>query len=151
MNVEVGSYRHTQKGAWALLLYVIAVAFLIVSWYVPLPALRIIFLVTGLFMFLLAASFHHLTVADEGNQLAIRFGPLPLFRKRIFYDDIREVEAGRTSFLDGWGIHLSLRGGWVWNIWGRDCVIIRLKRGIIRVGTDDPDGLAAFLRNRIPT
>lgn len=149
MNVEVGSYRHTQKGPWSLLLYVLATMFLTVCWYAPLLPLQITFLITGILMFPLGMSFHHLTVADEGDRLAIRFGPLPLFRKRISYSDIDAVEKGRTMILDGWGIHLSLRGGWVWNIWGRDCVVIRLKQGIIRVGTDDPDGLAEFLKGRV--
>jgi hypothetical protein len=37
--------------------------------------------------------------------------------------DIGSVEIGRTLHLDGWGIHMSVRGGWVWNLWGRDCVV----------------------------
>lgn len=148
-NPDLLTYHHTQKGPWWLLLYVLAVVFLAVSWFVrSVPALGITFFVTGLFMFLLGVSFHHLTVSDEGTQLAIRFGPFPLCRKRIWYDDILEFEKGRTTFLDGWGIHLSLRGGWVWNIWGRDCVVVRLKRSTIRIGTDDPDGLVTFLRQR---
>lgn len=149
MDAEVGSYRHTQKGPWGLLLYVLGVVFLAVGWSVPLLPVRITFLITGVLIFLLGMSFHHMTVADEGNQVTIRFGPFPLFRKRIDYGEIRAVEKGRTTILDGWGIHLSLRGGWVWNIWGRDCVVIQLKRGIIRVGTDDPDGLAEFLKRRM--
>lgn len=148
MNGEVSSYRHTQKGPWDLLLYVLGVVFLAISWSNPLLPLQITFLITGILMFLLGISFHHLTVADEGDRLTIRFGPFPLFRKRIDYDDISAVETGRTTILDGWGIHMSLWGGWVWNIWGHDCVVIRLKRGIIRVGTDDPDGLAEFLKVR---
>ena len=149
MNAEFGSYRHTQKGPWSLLLYVLGVVFLAVGWSIPLLPLQITFLITGVLIFLLGMSFHHLTVADEGTQLSIRFGPFPLFRKRIDYGDISAVEKGRTTILDGWGIHLSLRGGWVWNIWGRDCVVIQLKRGIIRVGTDDPDGLLAVLKDRM--
>jgi hypothetical protein len=34
----------------------------------------------------------------------------------------RRVEIGRTLTLDGWGMHDSIRGGWVWNHLGRDCV-----------------------------
>jgi hypothetical protein len=143
------TYHHTQKGPWGLLLYAVTAAFLTGRGSLPVLALRITFLVTGLCMFLLGVSFHYLTVADKGDQLVICFGPFPLFRKRISYDDIREVAKGRTTFLDGWGIDLSLRGGWVWNIWGRDCVVIRLKQSTIRVGTDDPDGLAEFLKSRI--
>jgi len=49
-----------------------------------------------------------------------------LFRRTIRYDDIISAEIGRTTILDGWGIHMSLRGGWVWNLWGRDCVVLQL-------------------------
>jgi hypothetical protein len=50
--------------------------------------------------------------------LVIRFGPIPLFRRTVRYADIQKVEVGRTLILDGWGIHFSIRGGWVWNLWG---------------------------------
>ena len=144
------TYHHTQKGPWSLLVYAIGIAFFIARWYLPpVPGLDITFLVTGLFMLLLGASFHHLVVADEGSQLAIRFGPFPLFRRRIWYDDVREVKMGRTTVLDGWGIHWNPWSGSVRNIWGRDCVVLRLKRGKLKVGTDDPQGLAEFLKYRI--
>ena len=64
-------------------------------------------------------------------------------------NDIRAVEVGRTTILDGWGIHMSLRGGWVWNIWGRDCVVVRHQRSVTRVGTDNAQGLADFLKARM--
>jgi hypothetical protein len=72
-----------------------------------------------------------------------------LFRRRIPYDVILEVETGRTTFLEGWGIHWSPWGGWVWNIWGYDCVLLRLKRGKLKIGTDDAEGLAEFVSSRI--
>lgn len=145
------TYHHTQYGPFYLLLYALTAVFLAGSWALPSVALQVIFLVTGLLMYLLATSLQHLTVADEGNHLTIRFGPLPLFRKRIWYDGICEVKTGRTNLSDGWGIHWNPWGGWVWNISGFDCVVIRMKRGTIRVGTDDPDGLVVFLRSRIAT
>ncbi len=143
------TYHHTQKGPWGLLCYAFAAAFLVAAIYLPVLALQITFLVTALFMLLLGASLGNLTVEDEGDQLAIHFGPVPLFRKRISYDDILEVEQARTTFLEGWGIHWSPGGGWVWNIWGYDCVVLRLKRGTLKVGTDDAEGLADFLKTRI--
>jgi hypothetical protein len=146
---EAETYNHTQKASSCLLLYAFAVGCLAASCFLPLYALQIVFLATGLSMLVLAASFHHLTVADEGYQLAIRFGPLPLFGKRIWYEDIREVETGRSTFLDGWGIHWNPWHGWIWSLSGRDCVVIQRKRGTIRVGTDDPNGLVAFLKRRI--
>ncbi len=125
--------------------------FLLAAVYSPVFPLRITFLVTGMLMFLLGVSFHHLTVEDDGDQLAVRFGPFPLFRRRIPYEDIIEVEAGRTTFLDGWGIHWSPWGGWVWNVWGYDCVVLRLKGGKLKIGTDDAEALAAFVKHRIPS
>ncbi len=149
--MPASSYRHTQTAPLCLLLYGFAIYVFALAWFlrnepgfVPYAVLLV-----GLVMLILAAAMHHLTVEDEVDQLAVRFGPLPLFQTRIQYDDMREVEVGRTTILEGWGIHVSLRGGWVWNIWGRDCVVIRRRRGTIRVGTDDPQGLAEFLEGRI--
>jgi hypothetical protein len=146
------TYRHTQKGPWHLLLYAFGAAMLIAGMLIrAVPTLDITLLASGFLTLLLSASFHHLSVEDEGHQLAIRFGPFPLFRKRIWYDNMLEVKKGRTMFLDGWGIHWSPWGGRLWNIWGYDCVVIRLKRGRLRVGTDDPDSLVEFLTSRITT
>ncbi|HBO43207.1 MAG TPA: hypothetical protein DD670_04590 [Planctomycetaceae bacterium] len=50
---------------------------------------------------------------NEGDQLAVHFGPFPLFRKRIRYDDLLEVKKGRTTLLDGWGIHRNPWSGWI--------------------------------------
>jgi hypothetical protein len=147
--IQSGRYHHKQKGPWGLLCYAFAIGFLVAAMYLPVLALQITFLATGLFMLLLGASLGYLTIEDQGGQLAIHFGPFPLFRKRIRYDDIAEVERGQTTFLDGWGIHWSPWGGWVWNVWGYDCVIMRLKSGKFRVGTDDAEGLAEFLKGRI--
>ncbi len=98
---------------------------------------------------LFAPAFHHLTVVDTGDDLAIRFGPVPLFRRNVRYADISSAEVGRTLLLDGWGIHMSIRGGWLWNLWGRDCVVMRLTNGTLRIGTDDAENLAGILKNRI--
>ena len=77
------------------------------------------------------------------------FGPLPLFRRTVRYADIEKVEVGRTLLLDGWGIHYSVRGGWVWNLWGRDCVVVHLRKSILRIGTDDAPNLARFIEGKV--
>ena len=100
-------------------------------------------------MLVLAASFHHLTVEDEVDRLSISFGPIQLFHRSIRYEDIVSVELGRTTILDGWGIHMSPRGGCVWNLWGRDCVVLRLRKGTLRVGSDDAVQLVDFLNARL--
>ena len=143
------SYRHTQRAPLCLLIYSLAITLLVLGWVLQNePTIRFVFPPTGLLMLALAASFHHLTVEDQGDRLSISFGPLPLFRRSVKYEEIVSVEVGRTTILDGWGIHMSLRGGWVWNLWGRDCVVLRLKRGVLRVGTDDAENLARFIAGK---
>ena len=145
-----GNYRHTQRAPLCQLVYGIAVMFHVLGWGLRNePLIQWVLPAVGLLMLVLAASFHHLTVEDEGERLSISFGPIPLFRRSIKYENIVSAEVGRTTILDGWGIHMSLRGGWVWNIWGRDCVVLRLRKGILRVGTDDADQLSKFVDRRI--
>lgn len=144
------TYRHTQRAPLCLLVYALAVIFLVLGWLLRSePPLPWILPPVGLLMLVLAASFHHLTVEDEGDQISVSFGPIPIFRRAIRYEDIVSVEIGRTTILDGWGIHMSLRGGWVWNLWGRNCVVLRLRKGILRVGTDDAEGLTGFVNARL--
>ena len=69
------------------------------------PVVLAVMIGAGLLVALVGLAFHHLTVEDEGDRLAIRFGPLPLLETSIRYADIQRVEVGRTMILDGWGIH----------------------------------------------
>lgn len=146
-----GSYHHAQKGPWGLVCYGLAAGFLLAVIYLPIRELQITYLVTALFVLLLGSSLGRLTVEDRGDHLAVWFGPFPLFRRYIRYEDIAEVKQGQTTFLEGWGIHWTPWKGWVWNIWGYACVVLRLKRGSLKIGTDDPEGLAAFLETRLPS
>lgn len=144
------TYRHTQKAPLYVPLVALAIAFFGIGWFFhrQLLPFAVVMGIAGAVILTLAFSFQHLAVADEGDRLAIQFGPIPIFRKTIRYEDIREVEVGRTTVLDGWGIHMSLQGGWVWNIWGRDCVVVH-HSGITRIGTDDAQNLAQFLNSKI--
>lgn len=142
-------YSHTQKAPLCLILYGSAVACFALGWMVGDTPGIYVAVAVGLLIALLAPAFHHLTVVDEGESLAIRFGPVPLFRRTVQYADIEKVEVGRTLILDGWGIHYGVRGGWVWNLWGRDCVVVHLKKGVLRIGTDDTENLARFLEGKI--
>ena len=147
---EITTYSHLQKAPLCLPIYVLAVLFLALGWFVQdAPPIPWLFPPIGVLMFVLAASFHHLTVVDLGDVLAVRFGPVPLFRRTVRYTDIVKVEIGRTLLLDGWGIHMSIRGGWIWNLWGRDCVVVHFKKGTLRIGTDDAEQLAGFLNGKI--
>ena len=143
------TYNHTQKAPWFLLLLAFAALFFTIALVTRAePVSPAILLVAGLLMAVLGYSLQQLTVCDEGDRLAVRFGPLPLFEKRIRYDDIREVEIGRTTILNGWDIHWRLRSGWVWSLSVGDCVAIRHKRGLIRIGSDDAKGLVEVLKTQ---
>lgn len=143
-------YSHTQKALLCLILYGSALLCFVLAWQVGDTPGIFIGGGVGLPIGLLAQAFHHLTVVDQGERLAVRFGPVPLFRRTVRYADIDKAEVGRTLILDGWGIHYSIRGGWVWNLWGRNCVVVHFKNGVVlRIGTDDAENLARFLNSRI--
>jgi len=147
-------YEHTQKGHLHLILYAGAMAALAGACFsrddgpemiivcVAVSACTIGIVVAGL-------CFQTLTVRDEGEHLAARFGPLPVFRTRIPYAQMTAVEPARSSIIDGWGIHWMPGRGWTYNLWGFDCVRIALGRKKVRIGTDDPQGLAEFLKTKI--
>lgn len=145
-------YSHTQYGRFHYVLYAVIVLMLVaaggdVGGQAPALAL---FTVGGLIL-VVAQSFQYLTITDEGDALALRYGPLPLFSKRITYSSIQSVEVDRTRWIDGWGIHWLPSRGSTYNIWGYDCVKLLVSGRIIRIGTDDPDNLAVFLRWKVAT
>ncbi len=148
-SAERPAYWHRQHAPWSWLLYGIAAIILASAVLTHDVAAGWIMLPSGSIVCLLATAFHHLTVKDLGQSLSVRFGPVPLFGMSIPYTDILSVTAGRTTLLDGWGIHYSLRGGQVWNVWGRECVVIHRRRSILRLGTDDMESLLAFLQSQL--
>jgi hypothetical protein len=148
LTTDIG-YSHTQKAPLCLILYGSALACFALAWIIGETPGMFIGGGVCLLIVLLASAFHHLTVVDQGEVLAIRFGPVPLFRRTVRYANIEKVEVGRTLILDSWGIHFSIRGGWVWNLWGRNCLVVHLKKGVLRIGTDDAENLARFLTGKI--
>ncbi len=144
-----GRYDHTQRGPLCYLLAAIAAGFAATAIFVPHPAVTVVHAVLAVVVFAAAFCFAHLTVRDEGEQLAIRFGPVPLFARTIPYAEITGVERARSDILDGLGIHWVPWRGWIYNLWGFDCVKLTVKGKPVRIGTDDPDGLVEFLRARI--
>ena len=144
-------YAHTQKSPLCLLIYALAAVFLALGYFVQdAPPIPWLFPPIGLLLLVSAASIHHLAVEDRGDVPAVRFGPVPLLRRTVPYADIGAVEVGRTLLLDGWGIHMSVRGGWVWNLWGRTCVMVGFRHGgTLRIGTDDGEKLVGFLSDKI--
>ncbi len=142
-------YEHIQSAPLYLLLLLSGLGMNLGACFVPDRTIQIVFIASGIGLILLAGTFKHLAVRDNDDHLLIAFGPLPLFRRRIRFSQIERFEATRSSILDGWGIHLSLSGGWTWNLWGFDCVDVWYNNGRkIRIGTDDPEGLVECLKER---
>ena len=118
--------------------------------FIPLVGAAAVFIVLG-------GCFVHLRVRDDGDALEVRFGPISLFGTRIPYERIESVETARTCLLDAWGIHGCPGRNVTWSVSGFDAVALRLARphGLfrfraIKIGTDEPEKLAAFIRTRIP-
>lgn len=143
-------YEHTQTSPLSWILFAVSAGFFAGAWFVPETGLQITLAACGVLVLLLAFCFQTLTVRDEEDELTVAFGPIPLFRRRVIYAEVGRVEKSRTSLLDGWGIHFSPSGGITWNLWGFDCVDIYFQDGRkLRLGTDDPAGLEAFLKQRV--
>ena len=143
-------YMHTQRAPLGLLLYMTGVAMVAAGWFLRgEPVAAIILSATGVVIVLTGTMCGHLKVWDGGEELIVRYGPLPVFYTKIPYADMTDVEPDRSSVIDGWGIHYFPGRGWTYNLWGLDCVkIVRGKR-ITRIGTDDRDNLVVFLRSKI--
>lgn len=140
-------YDHTQKAPLFLILVATGLGMMAAAWLTSIQAIQITLVCAGAMTFLLSLTFRQLTIRGETDGLLISFGPVPLFRRFILYSNIESVEQSRSSVFDGWGIHLSPRGGWTWNLWGFDCVDLCFKNGgKVRIGTDDPEGLSLFLK-----
>ena len=107
-------------------------------------------------MMALGGCFAHLRVTDLGDSLRVRFGPMGVFGTCIRYDNMVSAVAGRTTWLQGWGVHGFPFVSITYNIRGYECVTVTLKerRGLFRfrrvtIGTDDPEGLATFLSSKL--
>ncbi len=146
---STSEYRHTQHGPWFVILYPLSVLFILLAIFLQDFPPRYVFLPVGILLSILATGVQYLMIEDGGDHLWIHFGPLPLFQLRIRYSDILSVQAGRSNFLDGWGIHWSLRGGWIWNIWGWNCVVIRLRKRVFFLGTNDAECLLKLLNKKV--
>jgi hypothetical protein len=144
------TYAHTQESPVYLILFGSSIPFFVLAWIArEEPIVLVVMLVAAMLLVLVGLAFHHLTVEDEGDRLAIRFGPLPFLETSVRYADIQGIEVGRTTSLDGWGIHRNQSHSWLWNLWGLDCVVIHRQKGVLRVGSDEANTLAEFLRAKM--
>jgi len=144
-------YEHKQYGPWWWLIIGVAVIQLAAAYLIGIQsqAAGVSLGVLGCLLFLLSLCFRYLMIRDEGEYLSVRFGPIPLFGAKIRYRDIESVEPDRTTVLDGWGLHWVPGRGTTINIWGFDCVKLRVRGRTIRIGTDDRDNLYRLIKTKM--
>jgi hypothetical protein len=134
-------YHHTQLGTVILLTCVVIGAVgAAVTWRAGSPPM------IGMLVILAAvmAIFNSLTVEIEGDELRWYFGP-GFWTYRLGLDEIDSIKTVRNAWLNGFGIRKA-PGFSLYNVSGLDAVELKLKSGEIRrIGTDDPQGLAAAL------
>jgi len=146
----MSQYEHTQRSPLHLVLMAGAGVFAGQAVIVrqEQPSRIVLLSVAALFIFL-AACFAELTVRDDGERLVLRYGPMPMFGWKFSWNDVESAEVGRTSWIDGLGIHWIPGRGTTFNLWGFDCVVVRVKGKVVHIGTDDAVALAQHIRAKI--
>jgi hypothetical protein len=142
-------YHHTQVGRVTLI--ALATAMIVLGALLLLvrePAVDVLLFALLGVLALTALCFSTLTVTVDGRSVTARFGP-GLIRRRIELGKVRAVWPVRNLWWYGWGIHWTPHG-WLWNVSGLDAVEIDLADGrCFRIGTDEPDALAASIESAL--
>jgi hypothetical protein len=136
-------YHHTQRGFVILPACLVAGAFgAAITWRTgQMPAM-----ILPVILIAVAVVFHSLTVDVDDSELRWRFGP-GFWTYRLAREEIRDVAVVRNHWWNGWGIRMA-PGFRLYNVSGLDAVEIKTASGDIRrIGTDDPQGLAAALQS----
>ena len=136
-------YRHTQPGTWIVIACLaLAVVCAAIAWWTGqwIPVAVIVVQLAA------AIVFSSLTVEVNGGELRWHFGP-GFWSYRLPLADIDASTVVRNHWWNGWGIRMA-SGFRLYNVSGLDAVELRLKSGEIRrIGTDDPQELAAALKS----
>ena len=152
--MDPAGYDHTQRGKLHWWLHFAAITNAVIFlFFIPKDPLGIVYIttvfVTGMLEFF-AWTVITLRVYDDGDAISLRFGPIPLAKKRIAYQETKSAEPSRSKVIDGWGVHYIPGRGWTYNLWGFECVeLTTIDNRTIRIGTDDSSGLNAFLQTKI--
>ena len=137
-------YEHTQIGhviIWSLLAIILIVNGGLIDHHAP-P------LVVSIMLLVCLVLFYRLKITINDKTLCASVGP-GIIRKRVGLAEIIACEPIRIRWWHGWGIHLTPYG-WLYNVSGFDAVAIKLRDGRqFALGTNDPHGLTAGIRNAI--
>ena len=145
-------YKKTQFG-WVpfwITMPMIAISSLITLFAVPKDQLLIPVIVTCSLLFVLLI-FKDLTVSVNDEKLNLRYG-IGLVFKNIDLEQIASCVKVRNPWWVGWGIRIG-PSFTLFNISGFDAVELSFKDGRrkIRIGTAEPDELAAAINSKIKT
>ncbi|KAF7600484.1 MAG: hypothetical protein CGU29_02215 [Candidatus Dactylopiibacterium carminicum] len=144
---EAQTYRHRQTGWTMLALFAIPIALCLASSQFHPQQQNSLLGVAGA-LTLLAWQFAWLWTEVDQTRLRVIFGP-GLIRKQVLLVDIVKAEVTTSRFMEGWGIHYTRRG-WLYNVSGRDCVLITQRDGkSFLVGSNDAMGLWEALQQHI--
>ena len=137
-------YEHTQIGhviIWSLLAIILIVSGGLIGHHTSPVIVSIILLIC-------VVLFYRLKITIENETLCASFGP-GIIRKRVSLAEVVGCEPIRIRWWYGWDIHLTPYG-WLYNVSGFDAVAITLRDGRkIALGTDDPNGLIAAIRDSV--
>lgn len=138
-------YHHRQPGhviKWVVT-GAAAVSALII--YMAAPQLSLVAIVVIIIAMAISFMFGSMTVEIKDGALTWWFGP-GVWRKSVPVADITSAQVVRNTWWWGWGIR-HYGKGWLYNVSGLDAVEVHLASGKqFRLGTDDPQGLAAALQ-----
>jgi len=108
---------------------------------------RLTLAASALVMFVAAIVFSSLTIRVGEDRLAWHFGR-GVAAKSIPLAAIARAEPTTTGLLEGWGMHLTTRG-WLYNVAGRQAVLITLRDGRrFLLGSDETEALTQAIRQR---
>ncbi len=140
-------YKHTQIGyVTGTILLILGVGMLVAAPFAE-DGLYIL-LSEGILFLMLTSIFSTLTIEIDQYELKWHFGPIPIIKRSISRSDIKGIKKTKTKIIEGWGIHYTRRG-WLYNITGRDAVLIEKSDGsTLMIGTSNAAKLIQILGNR---
>jgi hypothetical protein len=143
----VTHYRRTQV-AWPTVVPVVVVMLFLAGVFLTSHLFTPLALAAGV-MTVVLLLFATMTVTVDDTAVNVRFG-IGLVGKRVPFDRIRSCQVVRNAWYYGWGIHF-IPGGILYNASGLSAIELRLTNGrCVRIGSGEPDGLAAALRRAAP-
>jgi len=136
-------YKHTQIGY--LLIVLLGSALFITLYLLMVTGFNWIAIIAVLILALCLYIFSTLTVTVTASTLDLYF-TARFIHKQFPLDAIRAVRVVKNPWYYGWGIH-RVPDGWVYNVSGTQAVELTLRNGRKeRIGTDEPEQLAAAVR-----